>query len=580
MRPTIVLTVAICARAFAATNCTGSDTIQCVAVSETTQSGTKQGDYTSTWAQDGAYEVLTEQDSNTAPAKKRYDLLQHTWQFDVASGTNFVLSLQAYRTDTGNDGDNFIFSFSTNGGQTWTNMVTVNQATLVPYQYAFPGSASGQLRIRAVDTNRTSGRRNHATLYVDRLYVQLTASTPPPPTSAKRVIGYFTSWSIYRNYFVSNIPADQVTHINYAFANLQPDGRVVTGDPWADTDKPFGNEPANATFKGNFQQFVMLKSQRPTVKTLISVGGWTWSNYFSDVFANTTTRQTFCTSLLDFVNRYGFDGADLDWEFPGSAGEGDNSFRSGGVDGQNFIATMQLCRPAFAQAGKLITVAGSCNPQTYENEMNLGGLTPYIDWYNLMNYDLHGTWNSITHHHSQLYRNLADPEASNPLLSRFNGHACVSGYRNNGVPSDKLVLGLPFYGKSYAHVNPASGGNPAILGLFQTYSGVPPGTWDSSGIREYEDIIKNLLPLGTRAYDTAAAVPTFTWNLGSLGLGFLSYDDRTSTCNKGAYALNNGLGGLMFWEFSLDIENHPESLVRSAYCGVNPAAAGCSTTCP
>jgi chitinase len=566
MRTTSILAVVFAARVFAATNCTGATTVQCHAVSETTQSGTKQNDYTKTFVQDGAYEILTERDSGGA-VKKRYDLLQHTWQFDVASGTGYTLFLQAYRTDAGNDGDNFTFAFSTDGGQTWTNMVTINQATAAPYQYTFAGSAAGALRIRATDTNRTAGLRNHASLYVDRLYVQLTAPPPPPPPAAKRVIGYFTSWSIYaRNYLVSNIPAGQITHINYAFANLQSDGRVVLGDSYADSN--------------NFQQLATLKSQYPNVKTLISIGGWTWSNHFSNVFANSATRQTFCASLLDFANRYGFDGADIDWEYPGSPGEGDNSYRPGGVDGQNYITTMQLCRPMFTQANKLLTAATSCNPQTYENEMNLGGLTPYLDWYNLMNYDLHGAWDSITHHHSQLYRNLGDPEASNPVKSRFNGNACVSGYLNQGVPAGKLVLGLPFYARSYARVNPASGGNPAILGLFQSFSGVPPGTWDNSGVRDYQDIVQNLLPIGARAYDDAAAVPTLTWNTSGQGMAFASYDDRTSTCNKAAYALNNGLGGLMFWEFSADIENHPESLVRASYCGLNPGAAGCAGTCP
>ncbi len=234
----------------------------------------------------------------------------------------------------------------------------------------------------------------------------------------------------------------------------------------------------------------------------------------------------------------------------------------------------------FTQAGKLLTIAASCNPQVYEGEMNLGAMTPYLDWYHLMVYDLHGSWDAITHHHSQLYRNLADPEASDALKSRFNGNACVAGYLNRGVPAEKLVFGVPLFGRSYARVNPAAGGSPSIYGLFQGYSGVPAGTWDSSGIRDYEDIVRNILPAGARAYDSAAAVPTLTWNLGSLGLGYLSYDDRTSTCNKAAYVLNQGLGGLMFWELSADIEEHPESLVHAAYCGVNPGASGCSTTCP
>jgi len=591
-RPTSLTLVAALAASLAsalsaATNCSGTSTITCLAYSETTASGTRQGDYTRTHVQDSVYETLTEQ---TDGLRKGTDLLRHTWQLDLAAGTAYTFYLRAYRIDSHNNGDNFSFSFSTNGGAAWTSMLSVNTASAALYQYVFTGNVAGSVWIRTEDTNRTAGRRNLASLYVDRLWVQI-ATSAPPPSSAKRVAGYFASWSIYgRNYFVNehtpgvkHIPAERVSHVNYAFANLQSNGQVVLGDPWADVDKAFGNEPPSVPFKGNFRQLLILKSQHPTIKTLISVGGWTWSNHFSDVFADATKRQTFCTSLLNFVNTYGFDGADLDWEYPGSPGEGDNSYRPLGVDGQNYVTTLALCRPSFAAAGKLLTIASPCNPQTYEDEMNLGGMTPYVDWYNLMNYDLHGPWDTLTGHHSQLYRQLGDPDASSPVRSRFNGDACVSGYLNKSVPAEKLVLGLPFYGRSYAQVNPAAGGNPAILGLFQTYSGLPKGTWDTStntGIFDYEDIIRNVLPAGTRAYDTGAAVPTLTWNLDAQGLGFLSYDDRASTCNKGRYALNRSLGGLMFWEFSADFENHAESLAAAAYCGLNPSASGCSVTCP
>jgi chitinase len=107
------------------------------------------------------------------------------------------------------------------------------------------------------------------------------------PASAQeptyRIIGYYTSWSIYaRSYFVTDIPADKLTHINYAFANVSESGECIVGDEWADTQYRYPDDPAQAPFLGNFRQLNVLKESHPHLKTLISVGGWTWSEHFSD----------------------------------------------------------------------------------------------------------------------------------------------------------------------------------------------------------------------------------------------------------------------------------------------------------
>ena len=93
--------------------------------------------------------------------------------------------------------------------------------------------------------------------------------------SAAILVAYYAAWSIYsRSYFVTDIPADQVTHINYAFANIGPDGCIALGDPWADVEKAFPGDTWDQPLRGNFQQLIKLKEKHPHLRTLISIGGW------------------------------------------------------------------------------------------------------------------------------------------------------------------------------------------------------------------------------------------------------------------------------------------------------------------
>ena len=104
----------------------------------------------------------------------------------------------------------------------------------------------------------------------------------------KRIIGYFASWGVYvRDYHVPDIPAEKITHINYAFANINPSTlEIMLGDAYADIDKFYpGDSWEPGSLRGSFHQLQILKDNHPEVKTLISVGGWTWSTYFSLVAA-------------------------------------------------------------------------------------------------------------------------------------------------------------------------------------------------------------------------------------------------------------------------------------------------------
>src|SRR5664279_3154978 len=140
-----------------------------------------------------------------------------------------------------------------------------------------------------------------------------------------RVVGYFASWAIYdRGYFVTDIPADKLTHLNYAFAAISDDGEIALMDEEADTQYTYPGDSDNQPLKGNFHQLQLLKVAHPSLQTIISIGGWTGSAKFSDVALTAQSRDKFARSVVKFVTQYGFDGVDIDWEYPTGGGDTGN----------------------------------------------------------------------------------------------------------------------------------------------------------------------------------------------------------------------------------------------------------------
>jgi chitinase len=169
---------------------------------------------------------------------------------------------------------------------------------------------------------------------------------PPVAQSADyKVITYFAEWAIYgRNYIVSDLPATALTHINYAFAKIDDNGEVAIVDAWAATDKPFGDDTWDTPLRGNFHALIKLKEKYPYLKTLISVGGWSLSDKFSDAALTDASRQKFAKSAVAFMKKYQFDGVDIDWEYPVSGGLPNNKYRP--EDGANYVL---LCKELRAQ---------------------------------------------------------------------------------------------------------------------------------------------------------------------------------------------------------------------------------------
>ena len=278
----ILSSVALClsgaGETLAQVDCTAVEPIRCFAVSETTGAGAVvAGDFMDTDLDDGVYEILREADETIGPPPKRADELRHTWTVEVTPGNSYSFALDAYRLDAGGDGDDFRFLYSTDGGQSWVAMVTVESDVPALYTYDFTTDVAGALLVRAEDTDRGKANKNNASLFVDALHVGVSDAEPPDPPSIseRNVIGYYTSWSIYaRDYFVNehepgvnHIPADRLTHINYAFANTQQDaGSCSTWRPSC-SSAAGGPSPTPTASWSRRLETPVCSCFRPTIRT-------------------------------------------------------------------------------------------------------------------------------------------------------------------------------------------------------------------------------------------------------------------------------------------------------------------------
>ena len=357
-------------------------------------------------------------------------------------------------------------------------------------------------------------------------------------TGGRRIIAYYPAWATYaRDFQVADIPAGKVTHINYAFANIQ-NGKCVLGDSYADVDKAFAGDTWDAgALRGNFNQLNKLKATHPQLRSLISIGGWTWSSNFSAAASTASSRAAFVTSCVDFMKTYGFNGIDIDWEYPVSGG------LSGGTtaDTANFTALLTDFRAALDAQGRAegkhydLTIAAPAGPSIIKN-LDVAAIAKPLDWMNVMSYDFHGSWDPRTGNNAPLV------VGTNDTAKGFSITDAVNTYLNRGMPAAKIVLGVPFYGRGWVVSRGVNGG------LYQSATPASVGTWEN-GVFDYSDIVANYLPRMTRMWDAEAQVP-YLYDART-GL-WISYDDAQSMRAKAAFISSKGLGGAMIWEISGD----------------------------
>ena len=395
---------------------------------------------------------------------------------------------------------------------------------------------------------------------------------PPPPPGGARKVGYFAQWGIYgRNFTLHTLDAQamagKLSTINYAFENVGSDGKCFEanlagqGDAFADYQKTFDAASSvsgvadafSQPLKGNFNQLRELKVKHPNLTVQLSIGGWTYSKFFSDAALTAASRQALVSSCIDMFLKGNlplvqgdpsggpgsaagiFDGIDIDWEWPGSEGNVGNVIRP--ADKQNFTLLMAEFRRQLdaygASVGKHFSLSAflPADPAKIAAGFEVPQIFSSLDWATVQGYDFHGAWETTTMHQANLF-----PVANDPSPVKFSDDLAIGSYTSAGVPASKLLLGLPYYGRGWTGVGSTNNG------LFQTGTAAQ-GTWEA-GIEDYK-VLKNRP--GTRFRDTAAGA---LWLYD--GTNWWSYDDPTVIAQKTAYVKQKGLGGVMVWELDGD----------------------------
>ncbi|MGW9024331.1 glycosyl hydrolase family 18 protein [Streptomyces sp. NPDC055722] len=365
-------------------------------------------------------------------------------------------------------------------------------------------------------------------------------TNPPPPGSAVR-LGYFTEWGIYgRNYNVKNLvtsgSAAKITHINYAFGNVTG-GKCAIGDSYADYDKAFTADQSvsgvadtwDQPLRGNFNQLRELKAKYPNIKVLWSFGGWTWSGGFGEAAKNPAAFAQSCYDLVEDPRWADvFDGIDMDWEYPNACGLSCDS--SGPAAFKNLMSALRAKFGANYLVTAATTADGSSGGKI--DATDYAGASQYVNWYNVMTYDFFGAFapQGPTAPHSPLTSYSGIPTAG------FTTADAIAKYKAQGVPANKLLIGIGLYGRGWTGVTQDAPGGTA--------TGPAPGTYEQ-GIEDYK-VLKTSCPVTGTIAGTAYA---------HCGSNWWSYDTPATIGTKMAWAKSQGLGGAFFWEFSGDTSN-------------------------
>ncbi|HZR44437.1 MAG TPA: glycosyl hydrolase family 18 protein, partial [Ktedonobacteraceae bacterium] len=525
-------------------------------------------------------------------------------------GPNYITLSWSASTDSSGTGD--VPAYYVYNG---SNIVATSMETSVTVSSLTP-SKSYTFAVQAYDKDGNTSTQSSP----------VTTTTQAAGASPYQKIAYFDQWSIYGNaYYPSTIAssgaASQLTTIIYDFENIDPTNLTCfetvkasdatnesdpnagdgAGDAFADYQKSYdssisvdgSSDSWSQPIKGNFNQLRELKVKFPGLRILASIGGWTYSKYFSDAAASASSRQKFVSSCIDMFLKGNlptgvagdasggtasaaglFDGFDIDWEYPGVLGHTGNHF--GTADKANYTLLMQEFRSELdsygASIGKhfLLTAAVPAG-QDKISQIQTNQVGNYLDYADVMTYDMHGAWETTgpTNFQDPLYNSPNDPsKAIPPGNEKYNIQTAITAWTSGlsdysipgGFPPSKLVVGIPFYYRGWTGVSAGSN-----HGLYQTATG-PSAAFSftqTAGVADYKELASAGLTSNSsdNFYD-----PTTNASWIYDGTNFYTGDTPTSIAAKTSYIKSNGLAGAMM--FSLDGEDAADTLLNAIANGL------------
>jgi chitinase len=342
--------------------------------------------------------------------------------------------------------------------------------------------------------------------------VEKAAPAPDP----YRIVAYVAGWST-----PAVIHPEKLTHINFAFARITAAGQAALAD---------------GGLEASLLRLIALKKTNSRLKVIVSIGGW-MAEGFSDAALTDASRALFADSAVELLRRFSADGIDIDWEYPG---QGVAGIKYRAEDRENFTRLLKTLRDKLDEAsaaqgrtgGSRYTLTIASADREYFDHAEMDKLHRYLDWINVMSYDFFNSLTPTTGHHAGLYK------AALALPTDRDADASVKQHLAAGIPADKIVLGVAFYGRGFTGVRPVDNG------LKQPYERF-------EGAHDYSELADKFIGRQgfVRYWDDRAKAP-YLWN--STTKTFITYDDPQSIKIKAQYIKAHHLGGMMFWELSED----------------------------